>query len=100
MIRTRQQLLSIFRHSSRVSFGCPALDEIELLRVELAEEAGRDEAFDESGGPAARFPGGLDPNPTLGADWVDGEEGHGALVRIGLGEHAARLRFVDVCLAL
>src|SRR5688572_16673076 len=89
-----------FVYSARCVIDRPALDEIELLRIERAEEAGRNESLDQSGETPARLPGGLDLHAAPAAHRIDGEAGHGALFRIGLGEHAAWLWFVDARLDL
>ncbi len=73
----------------------PALDEVELLAIELAEVAWRDNPLDQSGKTAARFPRSLDAHAALIPRRVDGEAVDGALAWIGLGEDAARLRFLD-----
>src|SRR5688500_16218397 len=73
----------------------PALDEIELLAIEFAEEAWSDKLLDQSDQAAARFPRMLDADAAPIPHRVDGEAGDGPLVWIGLGEDAARLRFVD-----
>jgi hypothetical protein len=80
---------------SSITIDCPAFDEIELLRVDLAEEAWGDEPFNQSGEAPGWFPRSFDPDATLSPRRVDGEAGDCAPIRIGLGEDAAWLWFVD-----
>src|SRR5215211_7842142 len=87
-----------FSRSRGIPVGRPALDEIELLDVELAEHAGREKPLDHPSESAARIPGGLDPDPALVTHRIDDEAGHGALLGIDFREHAARLRFLDASL--
>jgi hypothetical protein len=56
-------------HSTTVD--CPAFDEMELLRVDLAEEAWGDEPFNQSGETSGCFPRSFDPDATLSPHRVD-----------------------------
>ena len=89
-----------FSRSRSIPVDRPALDEIELLSVELAEHAGREERLDQPGESAARLPGSLDPYHALVTHWFNDEAGYGALLGIDFREHAARLRFLDASLDL
>jgi len=89
-----------FSRSRSIPVDRPALDEIELLGVELAEHAGREKPLDQPGESAAQFPGGLDPYAALVTGWIDDEAGYGTLPGIDFREYAARLWFLDVSLDL
>src|SRR5829696_8528093 len=65
----------------------PALDEIELLRIELAEHPRRDEPLDQAGEPTARFPRGLDSDKAMVPGRIDDEAGHGPLLLVRLRQH-------------